>query len=131
MNMLTQLVKVSLQNQCKRNFLARQPSLCNNLQNKLLQSNRKASSKNKTVDDENLDEPIKYSTSKAATWLAAETRSPMMDRHPQESNVIVISLSIFFIYFFILREENDLDLLLEKPLSETVPGIITPNTPDS
>ncbi|XP_043495080.1 uncharacterized protein LOC122519584 [Polistes fuscatus] len=123
--MLTQLVKVSLLNQCKRSFLARQTSLCN----VLLQSNRKASSENKTVDEENVDEPIKYSTSKAATWLAAETRNPNINRHPYESNIIFISLSIFMIYFFILREENDVDLILERPLSEIIPGIDTSNTP--
>lgn len=123
--MLTQLVKVSLQNQCKRSFLARQTSLCNVFR----QSDRKASLENKSVDDENLDEPIKYSTSKAATWLAAETRNPNLNRHPYESTILVISLSIFMIYFFILREENDLDLILERPLSEIAPGFNMSNTP--
>ncbi|KAI4488604.1 hypothetical protein M0802_011420 [Mischocyttarus mexicanus] len=116
--MLAQLVKVSFQNQCKRSFLRRQTSLLN----VYFQSNRKASSENKNVDDEDSDKPIKYSKTQASTWLAAETRSPNMHRHPQESAVLTISILVFMVYFFILREENDIDLSLNKPLSEIVPG---------
>ncbi|XP_043674470.1 uncharacterized protein LOC122632082 [Vespula pensylvanica] len=119
--MLTQFVKVSFQNQCKKVFFARQTGLYN----LLLQSNRKASSKDKIVDDDNSNEPIKYSTSKASTWLASQTRHPLPERHPYESDVITISLMIFMIYFFILREENDIDLSLNKPLLELVPKIVS------
>ncbi|XP_035735942.1 uncharacterized protein LOC118447744 [Vespa mandarinia] len=117
--MLIQFVKVSFQNQSKKIFSSRQT----NLYNILLSSNRKASSKEKIVDDECSNEPIKYSTSKASIWLASQTRQPQSKRHPYESNVITISIIIFMIYFFILREENDIDLSLNKPLSELVPNI--------
>ncbi|XP_046824338.1 uncharacterized protein LOC124426563 [Vespa crabro] len=117
--MLTQFVKVSFQNQSKKVFSSRQT----NLYNILLSSNRKASSKEKIVDDECSNEPIKYSTSKASTWLASQIRQRQFERHPYESNVITISIIIFMIYFFILREENDIDLSLNKSLSELVPNI--------
>ncbi|KAL2715232.1 hypothetical protein V1478_014930 [Vespula squamosa] len=93
--------------------------------NIFLQSNRKASSKDKIVDDDNSDKPIKYSTSKASSWLASQTRHPLPERHPYESDVITISLIIFMIYFFLLREENDIDLSLNKSLVELVPKIVS------
>lgn len=75
------------------------------------------------VNDENSNEPIKYSTSEASTWLAAQTRNPSTERHPYEANVVTISLIIFMIYFFLLREENDIDLNLNRPLQELVPNL--------
>lgn len=75
------------------------------------------------VNDESSNEPIKYSNSEASTWLAARTRNPGTERHPYEVHIISISLMSFMIYFFILREENDIDLNLSKSLPEIVPNI--------
>lgn len=40
-----------------------------------------------------------------------------------QTYVISISLTVFLIYFCVLREENDIDLELEKNLFDRVPGL--------
>lgn len=74
------------------------------------------------------DQPIKYSTSKAAKYRAAENfRLVGEDKYPPSQRWIVnISLITFMIYFFILREENDLDSLFDRSLFETVPQLERP-----
>lgn len=81
----------------------------------------KTASKN-DVDEEENNEPIKYSTSKAASHLAAHTRFTPSDAPEYQPTVVALSLAVFMIYFCILREENDVDENLYRPLSETVPN---------
>ena len=82
---------------------------------------RKQSSKPLNLQEEvDLDKPVEYSKTEAARWLARHTRSPEENKPECQSYVISASLSIFMIYFFILREENDLDLMMSRPLSEVV-----------
>lgn len=72
--------------------------------------------------EEELNKPVKYTTSPAHNWKAQHSRiGSKAEFGPwYEPHVVSASLILFMVYFFILREENDLDLLLEKPLSETL-----------
>lgn len=70
--------------------------------------------------DEEFDKPIKYSTSKAATFPAAYTNVGS-DEPWYQAPVIGISLTVFMIYFFILREENDID---EKMVEGLPPEVV-------
>lgn len=67
-------------------------------------SNRNTNNVNNDEDD--FDKPIKYSTSKAATWPA---NGLTFDTPKYQGVVISIGLTIFLVYFLILREENDID----------------------
>lgn len=82
---------------------------------------RNRSKKNSDYDAE-ISEPLKYSTSEANEWKAAHSRvGTKAEFGPwYEPHIVSASLIMFMIYFFILREENDIDLMLEKPLSETL-----------
>uniref|UniRef100_A0A2S2NX43 Uncharacterized protein n=1 Tax=Schizaphis graminum TaxID=13262 RepID=A0A2S2NX43_SCHGA len=82
---------------------------------------RNASNKNVDIDAE-LNKPVKYTTSPAHDWKAQHSRiGSKAEFGPwYEPHAVSLSLIVFMIYFFILREENDLDLLLDKPLSETL-----------
>ncbi|KAI4456828.1 protein ccsmst1 [Holotrichia oblita] len=73
-------------------------------------------------DEEN--KPIKYTATPAMKWQAKYSRIGTMDiRLWYEPYVIIISISIFLIYFCILREENDIDADLAKSLYEKIPGL--------
>jgi len=65
---------------------------------------------------------VKYTTSPAHDWKAQHSRiGSKAEFGPwYEPHAVSASLILFMVYFFILREENDLDLLLDKPLSETL-----------
>lgn len=70
------------------------------------------------------DSPVAYSTSKAAHYKARETfRPPPSDAPAAQKYSVVLSLCAVLIYFCVLREENDVDDLLGRPLSDSVPGI--------
>lgn len=109
--MLEKIVKTSLQCYSRRIFVTRQTIL----HNCWFKSSRNASSENQDLDND-MNKPLKYSTSEAAVWRAAKSRNPAIDRHPQESNIVSISVAIFLIYFLVLREENDIDIMLTKDL---------------
>ncbi|OQV13784.1 hypothetical protein BV898_12003 [Hypsibius exemplaris] len=73
------------------------------------------------VKDEK-DDAIQYSTSKA--FLHRVLEFDKEDPRPKhERKIVVISVVCFMIYFFVLREENDLDREMRKPLWERVPGL--------
>lgn len=109
--MLEKIVKTSLHCYSRRIFVTRQTTL----HNCWFKSSRNASSENQDLDND-MNKPLQYSTSEAAVWRAEKSRNPAIDRHPQENNVVVISVTIFLIYFFILREENDIDIKLGRDL---------------
>lgn len=74
-----------------------------------------------TEDDDDVNQPIKYSTSKAATMRIDEYRDPYGDDYPwYQSFSISLSLTVFLGYFCILREENDIDLILDTDLGESL-----------
>lgn len=85
---------------------------------------RQASSRLNSKDEsDDLDQgPVRYSTSKAAKFRAAENFRVVDDKYPPSQRwVINISLIVFMIYFFVLREENDLDEELSKSLFDRFP----------
>lgn len=78
--------------------------------------------KNNAQFEAELNQPLKYTTSPAHQWKAEHSRiGSKAEFGPwYEPHVVSASLIIFMIYFFILREENDIDIMLEKPLTETL-----------
>lgn len=76
--------------------------------------------------EEERNRPIKFSTSEAAGLSPRSARQGSFDYYetPWYQRFVVIgSTAIFMIYFFILREENDIDRKLERSLFESVPGL--------
>lgn len=70
------------------------------------------------------NEPMKFLGSKAASWEARRSRSGGADEGVSfQPYVISLSLAVFLVYFCILREENDIDLDLEKSLFDRVDGL--------
>ena len=71
------------------------------------------------------DKPVQYSTSKAASWKASTSRSgeEFHDSPWYQPYVISGSLSVFLVYFCILREENDMDEELGKSLYDRIEGL--------
>lgn len=71
------------------------------------------------------DDPVKFSTSEAKKWDAMDTFVPEKGRRvpPSQPIIIVLSVTVFLIYFLLLREENELDRKLLRPLEESVPNI--------
>ncbi|KAK8770132.1 uncharacterized protein LOC144101931 [Amblyomma americanum] len=91
---------------------------------------RRAAGGKASAEDE---KPVVYSTSKAAQWKAEQSfRSARPADVPEVQRWSVLaSLVAFMVYFCILREENDFDQSLMRPLSDTIPGIdkVLPPTP--
>lgn len=75
--------------------------------------------------DAELNKPVQYTTSPAHNWKAAHSRiGSKAEFGPwYEAHIVSASVIVFMIYFFILREENDLDLILEKPLTDTLKDV--------
>lgn len=76
-------------------------------------------SKKKDEDDDDYDKPYIYSTSKAATYSARQTIDGR-SRPAFEGLIISLSIAVFFIYFGILREENDIDEAMIKNIDPAV-----------
>jgi len=75
------------------------------------------------VKDEN-DKPIPLSTSPAAEWKAKWNRVPKPSPQVWYTGYVVMgSLGVFMLYFCILREENDLDDIIYRPLPEVIDGL--------
>lgn len=86
------------------------------------------STKNQNKNDEeiDLDKPIRYSTSPAATWKAEAsfTGRENPDFTPwYEPYVVVFSVGIFLLYFCVLREESDVDREFDVSLFDRVEGL--------
>ncbi|CAI9740967.1 Hypothetical predicted protein [Octopus vulgaris] len=78
----------------------------------------------KTAAADSLTEPVKFSQSKAASWKSLDTfKKPHGDRLKIEPFVVSFSISVLLIYFAFLREENDLDLEMDKTLYERIPAL--------
>lgn len=63
---------------------------------------------------------MKYTTSQAHDWKAAHSRiGSKAEFGPwYEPHAISASIILFMVYFFILREENDIDLMFDQPIVE-------------
>lgn len=75
-------------------------------------------------------EPVKYTTSRAGSWHVRQTLGPQGSASQRNKNyelfrllVILGSISVFLIYFLVLREESDIDRKFEKPLTEHIKGL--------
>lgn len=69
-------------------------------------------SKTQLPGEDDLDSPIKYSSSEAAKWTAKNSYGIYKELNPpprSQGLVISLSVAVFLIYFCILREENDID----------------------
>ena len=81
---------------------------------------QKAKSKRKYYDEtsaEGSELPIKFTSSNAFGAISSERlglgqREKKMPPPKIQNHSLVISMSIFMLYFFLLREENDLDLMI-------------------
>lgn len=68
--------------------------------------------------------PLKYIGSNAGSWAAQQSRSgPKAQGVWYQPYVVALSVTIFMIYFCILREENDIDLELQKSLYDRIEGL--------
>ncbi|PVD39555.1 hypothetical protein C0Q70_02190 [Pomacea canaliculata] len=77
-----------------------------------------------TKEESSDSAPIKFSTSKAASWSLANAANNQKQEIPWHQTLsVAISTGVFLIYFLYLREENDLDLELSRPLFERVPHL--------
>ncbi|KAJ8897670.1 hypothetical protein PR048_003020 [Dryococelus australis] len=78
----------------------------------------------KPVNEEDI-EPVKFSTSRAATWKAKQTRSGGRDDDapPYQPIVVSFSLAVFLLYFCVFREENDIDEEISRPLFDRIEGL--------
>lgn len=80
--------------------------------------------KQKSDDYDEENEPIKYSETKAAKWRAENTRAgPPNDAPWFQPYVISASLAVFMLYFFVLREESDVDKEFDKTLYDRISGL--------
>lgn len=69
------------------------------------------------------DEPIKFSTS-GAIYGIADIRQIQLDNTPwYQGPIAILSVAIFLFYFCYLREENDIDLEMERSLYERYDGL--------
>lgn len=74
--------------------------------------------------EEDLDKPIDYLSSPAAQWKAQWSAAGGVDDSPWFERWIVLAcITVFMVYFCILREENDIDQQLSTPLFDNVPGL--------
>ncbi|XP_029676082.1 uncharacterized protein LOC115243328 [Formica exsecta] len=103
----------------KRNNL---PQIAFNIRSKQSMVSSKDECRLSEIDsDDRTEQPLKYSTSKAATMRVDEYRDPYGDEVPwYQPYSIIFSFSIFLIYFCILREENDIDLMLDNELGDSL-----------
>ncbi|XP_071443363.1 uncharacterized protein [Hetaerina americana] len=70
------------------------------------------------------ESPVKFTKSRAAAWSARNSRGDIKDDSPWfEPFVVLTSVTVFMIYFCVLREENDLDIELNKSLYDRLPGL--------
>ncbi|XP_020780020.2 ubiquinol-cytochrome-c reductase complex assembly factor 4, partial [Boleophthalmus pectinirostris] len=78
----------------------------------------------KKTSDEQTDEPIKFSTSKAShrTWKVDRSMGSQFSRPWRK----VLPISIFFSVFLlwcVLRGHSDVDTQLDRPLYESLPSL--------
>uniref|UniRef100_A0A8D8Y3I3 Uncharacterized protein n=1 Tax=Cacopsylla melanoneura TaxID=428564 RepID=A0A8D8Y3I3_9HEMI len=73
------------------------------------------------------DAPIRFSTSGAVHGIADIRRIDVDDTPWYQSIAVVGSVAVFLIYFCVLREENDIDIELDKNLYDRVEGLEVTN----
>ncbi|XP_045138888.1 uncharacterized protein LOC123520567 isoform X2 [Portunus trituberculatus] len=99
---------------------------CYRLHRQLALASYRYKSTKASEEEIDLDEPLKFSTSRAATWKARDTYGSMVteDKMPwYQPYVVALSLSTFLLYFCVLREENDVDTSLRMSLYDRIEGL--------
>ncbi|XP_044766552.1 uncharacterized protein LOC123322651 [Coccinella septempunctata] len=69
------------------------------------------------------DKPVKFTTSAAGKFKAKMALKEDDNRLWYEPIVITLSLSVFLLYFLVLREENDIDEEMFTPLYNRIAGL--------
>ncbi|XP_039290611.1 uncharacterized protein LOC111052043 isoform X3 [Nilaparvata lugens] len=70
-------------------------------------------------EDEEDQGPVKFTTSRAATWKAEHTWKGSDEDVPEIQPLVVsLSMAALLVYFCLLREENDVDQKLVKDLED-------------
>jgi len=72
---------------------------------------------------DDFDKPVKYSTSGAAQYRAYDSFFQETNAPWYQGYIASASVAVFLLYFCVLREENDLDELIYKPLAVQVPSL--------
>merc|ERR1711872_334388 len=85
---------------------------------------RKYASK-KDAEAEESNEPIKFSTSRAAKWSAEDFYRPAKkDETPWiQAPIVSLSIAVFLIYFCVFREESGVDKKLDQSLYDHIEGL--------
>ncbi|XP_063697959.1 uncharacterized protein LOC134828899 [Culicoides brevitarsis] len=84
---------------------------------------RPFASKTPDKEDHDPDKPLEYLQSKAASWKAQDSTQYKNVAPEIEMYSIIFSVAVFMIYFCYLREENDVDETISRPLFDSVPGL--------
>ncbi|KAK6171092.1 hypothetical protein SNE40_019351 [Patella caerulea] len=101
-----------------RGVFLRDKSCLNQIQRVKWHVNNRLYSASQTAKD-----PIKFTSSKAATWSSVDSFGPPPKQIPDiQVYSVIFSVASLLIYFAFLREENDLDNELESTLMERFPG---------
>ena len=70
------------------------------------------------------DKPLPFTSSQASSWNSMNSfRPPERDAPWYEKISVLLSTSIFLLYFCVFREENDLDAHIYKSLYTQMPGL--------
>ena len=96
------------------------------IHSQLVHASYRYKSTKSSEEEIDLDQPFKFSTSRAATWKARDTygSSAVVDTMPwYQPYVVAFSISTFLLYFCVWREENDMDDSLRKSLYDHIEGL--------
>ncbi|XP_034935231.1 uncharacterized protein [Chelonus insularis] len=85
----------------------------------------KTKSQTDVDDEENEDQPIKYSTSPAAQWAARYSQAGAnTDDEPwYQPHIVIWSTVSVLVYFGLFREPNDLDEAFDRELGDYFPQL--------
>lgn len=87
----------------------------------------KSTQKSSNEEEIDLDAPIKFSTSRAATWKSRETygskQTELTQRPWYEPVVVTLSTAVFLLYFCYLREESNVDEKFSMTLYDHISGL--------
>lgn len=91
---------------------------------RFLRTTSTISTESKKDLEDDINKPIQFSTSPAAKWKAKVSRSG--EKEPRlwyEPYVVAVSLTVFLLYFLVLREESDVDEEFGKSLYSRIEGL--------
>ena len=74
-------------------------------------------------EEEEDNAPIKYSTSKAREHSPFDTFLTRRKGPAYQPYIVIASMTVFLVYFLMLREENDMDEELDRSLFDKIPTL--------